>query len=251
MAELKIGILIIGSLLWETERYDRPRWRAERLNMAARQLVETKTRYGRLSSTKTYTMTFSESAGVSTAYVVPCREIVRKADDLFEEADRLARAEGLGSKERWSDFGAVGALSKPETNPPVLDGWPEYFQHRVNDGCEATTAHGVGEAPSLNTNGFLNVAWPRCCDQGSPNDCDILLATANAPTLNDDGNYPMPAKIARKWIDAGQADYFRNNVMWGMRTAEDVEIWRHIRAADPAWAIGDEYNRLATILERR
>lgn len=53
---LTAGVLIIGSLLWDSEK-ERPAWRAARLDVAGAQTVTAPIRYGRLSESR-YTMVF-------------------------------------------------------------------------------------------------------------------------------------------------------------------------------------------------
>jgi hypothetical protein len=48
---LTAGVLIIGSLLWDSDK-ERPAWRAARLNVAAAQTVTAPIRYGRLSKSR-------------------------------------------------------------------------------------------------------------------------------------------------------------------------------------------------------
>src|SRR5205809_2973005 len=90
--ELGAGILVIGSLFWDTSRQG---WRDERLHMAASEAVTAPIRYGRRSRNRgnTYTMVFSRSAQPGQAIVVPCRNIVRSAVDLIAEAEQLWAAE--------------------------------------------------------------------------------------------------------------------------------------------------------------
>jgi hypothetical protein len=252
MYNLKLGILIIGSLLWETEKFDREGWRRERLNIDVQQQVETHTRYGRISESRggTYTMVFSTSAAPSTAIVVPCRTRAKNATDIFEEARRLAIAENLEDDGNWKTFGAVGVLPNPASKPArrALESWTAYFRDHLNAHCDATTTAAKGESPSLDGNGLLQIDWPRCLDPQISNDCDMLLATANAPTFNN-GTYPTAEEIAKKYIEAAQADYFKNNVLHAIVTADDVEIWKHIKAANPAWIATDEYGQVSTILD--
>jgi hypothetical protein len=52
---------------------------------------------------------------------------------------------------------------------------------------------------------------------------DLLLATANQPTLTGTpASYPAPAEIAAAPSD--RVEYFRNNVRAGIRTFEDARI---------------------------
>lgn len=251
MPKLKIGIFIIGSLLWESDP-KRQRWRTERLNMTAQQQVRARTRYGRISSSRkcTYTMVFSTSTAPSTAIVVPCCRAVSSIDDLRKEARALAVAEGLGDKEKWLDFGAVGILLNPQSLKATefLPLWRSYFSDHINADCEATRKAGRGENPSLSTDGQLNTEWPICNDLGTPNDCDILLATANAPDLNNDGTYPNAHQIAERCLDKRYTTYFSNNVRNGIFTADDPDIWAHIKKGEPSWIARDEFEEIDAAL---
>ena len=55
MAELNVGILIIGSLIWNPELH-RERWRSSRLLCKKAIKVAAPIRYGRISKNKTFTM---------------------------------------------------------------------------------------------------------------------------------------------------------------------------------------------------
>jgi len=237
MPVLKAGILIIGSLLWDDA--GREDWRRRRLCLESRQQVQVHTRYGRLSQSRnhTYTMVFSKSAAPSTAVVAPCRKSIRAAEDLFEEAGHLATAEGLADKAKWLSFGAVGILitrSSPSA-ADLLPSWSEYFRDHLNGKCEATRKGAPGESPSLGEDGLLNVVWPINKRLGAPNDCDVLLATANAPDLNADRTYPSPRQIAQRFLDSQYITYFSQNVRHGIFTADDSAIWQYIKAARPSW----------------
>jgi hypothetical protein len=194
-------------------------------------------------------MVLSRSARNGAAVVIPARRS-STPEDLFEEVRRLAIAENLEDNGKWRSFGAVGVLVKPGSveRSRVLEKWPNYFREHVNSSCEVTTLHGPGEAPSLRSDGFLDMEWPRCCGNDPSSSCDLLLATANAPTLTSDSTYPTPKQIAQNCLNAEQADYFKNNVLHGIRTAEDVEIWRHIKEANPAWITTDDYDRVSAVL---
>lgn len=249
MTSLRIGVLIIGSLLWETNTHCRKAWREDRLDMSNRKLVQTHTRYGRVSESRSrqYTMVFSPSAASSTAFVVPCRATVTSASAFFEEAEQLAGREGYGTGSRWPVWGTVAVLASPTFDSSGLaDDWMQYFQGRVHSDCEVLTRHGPGEAPSVNRNGFLQVGWPKGITSEVVSECDAILATANAPRPWTTARYATPQQIAEACVDAGRADYFRNNLLAGIRTADDFEIWRHIKERYPEWASSAEYRDVDT-----
>src|SRR6266436_291433 len=74
---LTAGVLIIGSLLWDSEK-ERPAWRGARLNVAAAQTVTAPIRYGRLSESRdnSYTMVFSRMCPAGQAKLVPCSNTI-------------------------------------------------------------------------------------------------------------------------------------------------------------------------------
>ena len=89
----QVGILIVGSLLWDTKEH-RQRWRSARLDVAAGARVRAPIRYGRRSSSRgnTFTMVFSNELDAATeklgfGIAVPCKARVCSAQDLIEEAE--------------------------------------------------------------------------------------------------------------------------------------------------------------------
>ena len=82
---LTVGILIIGSLLWDKRQQA---WRNARLDMASIDSVTAPIRYGRLSSSRgnTYTMVFSRGCDTGQGAVVRCMHPVSSVDDLISEA---------------------------------------------------------------------------------------------------------------------------------------------------------------------
>jgi hypothetical protein len=80
---LRTGILVIGSLFWETDDVRQTR-RRDRLRMQEAVDGRAPIRYGRISKGRgnTYTMVFSRACALGQAKVVPCRNEVRTANDL-------------------------------------------------------------------------------------------------------------------------------------------------------------------------
>src|ERR1700722_16557381 len=91
---LSVGVLIIGSLLWDPEP-ERTAWRNRRLQMANSLPVAAPIRYGRKSTSRgdTYTMVFSRGCPAGQAVVVPCASKVSRSEDLITEAEYLRAAE--------------------------------------------------------------------------------------------------------------------------------------------------------------
>ena len=85
---LKGGAIIIGSLLWDSER-NRQKWRENDLCYKSRFQVYLPIRYGRCSTTRkhTYTMVFSNKCysrryGIGTGWILPIRAEINSFNDL-------------------------------------------------------------------------------------------------------------------------------------------------------------------------
>ncbi|MYD70684.1 MAG: hypothetical protein F4W89_08070 [Acidobacteria bacterium] len=237
-----IGILIIGSLYWEdTER--RNNWRRDRLvHLDEREYVRAPIRYGRLSRSRgcTYTMVFSKQLDTPNkpqnygrAIVVPCKAPVNRVDDLINEAQHLWRAEG-GKKGRISAKWGCVALLQNQADPLPDDlrtGWTTHVQEQQLYGALNSAR---GEASVVDEGGLLTISWP-----GTDNDSDLgvdgLLVTATDPTLIR-GDYPSAVEIAQAWNAHEGEDYrryvryFRQNTDCGIRTSQDTDIAKRLRA---------------------
>lgn len=219
-----------------------------------RQAVSAHVRYGRLSTglyrRGTYTMTFSARAARGRVYVAPTRRTVGSFDDLRDEAESLAAAEGLGNASSWASFGVVGALFR-QPDPTCVAGlraqWSAYFANRQACDLKRTFAC-LRETPPVDDAGVLQMPWPDALESGPLSSIDILLATVNEPTP-DGGHYANADRIARSLSASPfKAEYLRKNVQFGIRTPYDCEIWRSIENLRPAplWVAEPEYRELAT-----
>ena len=188
---LSAGVLIIGSLFWDSEQ-NRPAWRDARLNMATAQ-------------TYTYTMVFSRLAKPGQAKVVQCRHAISTAADLVAEAQALWKAEQptAAAGRIAADWGCVALLHNPERKIPeeILKGWEKRVADEPGYGNVPQTE---AEGSLVSREGLLQIAWPRPLEGGIAVQLDILLVTANAPTLNGKPLcYPSAATVARAWNMAG------------------------------------------------
>jgi hypothetical protein len=227
---LTAGVLIIGSLLWDSER-DRPAWREARLDRASAQSVTAPIRYGRLSGKGrgyTYTMVFSRLAGIGHAKAVRCRQPIATPAELFAEAEALWKAEQPSAiagciADYW---GCVALLCNPDRRLPddLLKAWTDHVGREPNYGNVTQTEE---EGRLIDENGRLLIPWPTCVDTGEPVQFDLLLVTANDPQIcAARPNYPGVATIAGAWNAAASeyAAYFWKNAENGIRTFQDVEI---------------------------
>ena len=226
---LSVGVLIIGSLLWDSEQ-NRPAWRKARLDMTTVKTVTAPIRYGRRSGRNrgnTYTMVFSRSAEVGQGKVVQCTRSVFAAADLVSEAQALWKAElpTASAGRIAADWGCVAVLCNPERKIPeeVLRGWAM----RVADEPQYGDVPQAAEEGSLvSETGLLQIAWPRLVEGEAAVQLDLLLVTANHPTLNGTPLcYPPVETIARAWNEAGNhVEYFWRNSDCEIRTFQDDEI---------------------------
>ncbi|MBZ5506057.1 MAG: hypothetical protein LAO78_11270 [Acidobacteriia bacterium] len=229
---LSVGILIIGSLLWDERRQS---WRKARLNMGAMDTVTAPIRYGRLSSSRgdTYTMVFSRLCKTGQAKLVHCSHSVSTAENLIAEAEHLWKAEQSGAKAHRiaSEWGCVALLGHPKRKPPeiLLNAWAKRVAQEPDYGNVSQMAD---EGELISPEGMLRIDWPRCVAGGAPVDLDLLLVTANDPTLTGTPpSYATVETIVNAWNSAAQehAEYFWKNIDHGITTFQDDEIRAGLR----------------------
>ena len=233
--EMKLGVLIIGSLYWDCKPH-RNKWRRDRLCVDSRQHVKAKApiRYGRLSRSRgcSYTMVFSASLSeeqFGQAIIVPF-----KSKNLIEEAECLWTAEMRpDSKPNGrisADWGCVALVENPDR--PIPDELREAWKKRVS--CEPCYGQSMNSAsaelPTVDRSGLLNIQWPKSSD-GSDLNFNALLATATNPTIID-GTYPSVQQIASAWnTHEGKkhVEYFWKNRAHEVKTFQDVKIEKWLR----------------------
>lgn len=231
---LTAGVLIIGSLLWDSEK-ERPAWRAARLNVPVAQTVTAPIRYGRLSGSRgnSYTMVFSRMCPAGQAKLVPCSHTISTIQDLTAEAEHLWKAEQPRAEAHQiaTDWGCVALLCNPGRKVPegLLKAWADHVGRAPNYGKVTQTKE---EGRLIGENGRLLIAWPTCVDTGEPVQFDLLLVTANDPEISTARpNYPDVATIAGACNRAAgkYAEYFWNNTENGIHTFQDDEIRAQLR----------------------
>jgi hypothetical protein len=182
------------------------------------------------------------------AQVVPCVRPIRSPHELIEEADYLAKAEGLN---KWT-WGAIGILTNPRANVPqgTLNGWKTYFADHAR-GCEVCSAHAKSESPLLSDNGILRIHWPTPVSRDTEVKLDLLLATATTPTLDRFGGakrYARPDEIGRTYAQTAEPEYFIRNVRNGIRSNQDGGIWMAMVREHPKWI--DKYADVGELLSK-
>jgi hypothetical protein len=165
---LTAGVLIIGSLFWDSER-GRPAWREARLDMASAQSATAPIRYGRLSGKGrgyTYTMVFSRLAAIWSC------------ESGSMQSANCAAAGGIADS-----WGCVALLCNPDRELPedLLKAWTDHVGREPNYGKVTQTKE---EGRLIDENGRLLIAWPTWADTGEPVQFDLLLVTANDPEIS-------------------------------------------------------------------
>jgi hypothetical protein len=239
---LNAGVLIIGSLLWDDDPA-REVWRRERLAMDSTITVTAPIRYGRRSGVRrgrTYTMVFSRSAQAGRVKVVRCSRAITSCDDLIAEALRLWEAEELSvnTGRIAANWGCVALLCNPERqiSPDLAEAWARRIKDEQGYGNVRQTAD---EGQLISEDGLLQIGWPCCVQGGAAVDLDLLLVTANDPTLTGTPlSYPSVATIVDAWNRAAQehAEYFWKNTDNGITTFQDDEIRAGLNARKKASA---------------
>lgn len=244
---MQVGILIIGSLLWDPSR-PRCRWRQARFGCGPVRRVKVPIRYGKKSKKRggTYTMVFASSCSVAerlgTGVVVPARAECRGPEHLIEEAEHLWAAErdteAVGGI--CADWGKVMIKAHP-TLPPehmTLRGWQA---HVKSCGAAYTALPTATDESSIldHTTGTASFDWPTDVESGlALEGFDVLLMTATKPTLNE-GEYPTVDQIAQAWRadENGHVVYFHNNRHHGIATFEDARIHELLTNRPPNQAL--------------
>lgn len=134
-----------------------------------------------------------------------------------------------------SGWGKVCILKSPKLNTQdrILKAWLGRIGKLTGKYTALPAA--VGEDPVLDAaTGLALFDWPKDAETKKDlQDLDLLLMTANEPTLNA-GKYPTPNQIGSAWrTDNGNnVVYFYNNLHHGITTFEDDAI-QAILGGDP------------------
>lgn len=247
---MRIGILIIGSLLWDGSPV-RCQWRRDRLGCTEHAKVRVPIRYGRKSSKRgdTFTMVFARSCSsperLGTALVVPARAECCDPTHLLEEAECLWAAEQKSPDRAGiaSNWGRVCLVHQPDR--PLPDHFTSLWKATIKSAGRRYRAvpAAVGEEQLIDpVSGVAQFEWPIDAESQQPLiGFDLLLMTATEPTLTE-SRYPSAKEIAEAWrADAnGNASYFYSNLKHGITTFEDEEILRVLNGETPGTATAPE-----------
>lgn len=233
------GVLIIGSLLWDDRHRDL--WRRSRLCISEKVHVRAPICYGRRSQRNwgnTFTMTLSADDPPGQATLVPCTAIIENIAGLIAEAEALWSAEHSNASQGsiGASWGCVGVLFRDESvHPDWSAAWAEHFHSKTSP------------VSPVDDRGILHIPWPLTASEARRVDVDVVLATA---TKAEDQR-PSAADIADAWLGQhnGHERYFFENVSHGIRTPDDVLIWRRIEERGPSWLRCRAYAEAVAILQ--
>lgn len=238
---LKGGVLIIGSLLWQdhldNDKKDNVRklWRDRHLLINHKIMVKAPIRYGRLSKSDIYTMTFSNSCKATkqgTGFFVPFKKTpLLTFADLMNEAKETSIAEGMKGKLLSKESGtgnvwcSMVLLINPKTvttdkKRELIKSWNAKI---TQEGALDISRFKIGrERPCIDKSGQLNLTWFLPVDNRDAeilNSYDIVIATATKPT-----KYPSIRELSQKVKADTTRYYFIQNYKHGITTFQDIQV---------------------------
>jgi hypothetical protein len=175
-------------------------------------------------------MVMSEGHANGEALIVPCRNLLAMFDNLRSEAEQLWAAEHRNAAPGSISvsWGSVGVRFCEELrNVPLAEAWKRHFME---------TSRPISP---IDVHGMLNIPWPTGISDDQHPDFDLILAVATRA----EERIPTPDAIADAWVrqDDGYETYFFANVRAGIRTRDDIAIWRCIEKRNPRWLATDSY----------
>lgn len=244
--DLKGGIIIIGSLFWDSSR-KRAVWRDKYFKNEVH-YIRLPIRYGRQSSSRmnTYTMAYSLSLNVEDygqGIILECRKPVSGLGYLKEIVENTIRVERDITQKIWklkskdSNFtldwgwGVLGLSINPKYEVdgsintsevhPIVDFWEKHLSKDFkNDNFSLKT-----ESPFVDKNGMFKIQWTDEIEH-----LDFLISTIVEPKPETSkGRYPSPEDIARRMYQGNYYSYFIRNLENGILTRDDSHVIQLIR----------------------
>lgn len=228
--ELKGGVIIIGSLLWQDylkKEGDNIRlnWRNAHLDIKNNIPVTLPIRYGRKSSLDIMTMVFSNRMAKKKGfgYIVPFKKKINNQKELLCEIIALSAAEGMAGNivSSWCVLTYLinDSIIKPESKKEIV----KLFRQRKNDGVNIQDYKVDRERSCITKSLKLNIDWVVPISESDKPKIDkfsFLLATATQPMKT----IPSYKDIAQTIKSDNKRYYFINNLINGIITYNDFEI---------------------------
>lgn len=225
------GVLIIGSLLWDTDE-QRESWRKNSLSVDKQILAPAPIRYGRVSKERscTFSMVFSnecnEDKQIGEAIFVPFKDNPIDFKKIELQTEELIKSERKKTSLDSDRFNWGWGTLTISVNPKILIETSEkfnqaklllsYWSKKYSNGFNPNDYKVGQELPVLDKQGLLNFNWT-----DKLNDFDFIIATATKPERE---HYPTSKNIADTMIANEYSDYFRKNIEFGISTFQDKEI---------------------------
>jgi hypothetical protein len=235
---LKGGVLIIGSLLWQDDRDSkddgiRKRWRENRLDLDKSITVSLPIRYGRFSGSEkkgnqTYTMVFDSSLPnekFGKAKVVPFKRSITNWEQLQDEVRALLEAEGNGiSFIKGNDAWCICCIAfnknvSKEKKNDVFDKWSQALSENQS-GSKYFSQNPASY--SCTSQGELEIPWPV-----ELKGLDFLIATS---TQSRNRNGISELTIQEIADHVPNREYLKPNISHGITTYQDDEILKALNS---------------------
>lgn len=237
---LKVGAVVIGSLLWDLTEI-RKRWQLE-LALNEKIRVAMPIRYGRLSEQSrsgTYSMVFSNQINrpeiKGFGYVIPYKKNISATEEFIRQTKLLSQAEGISTDRICKSWGTVCLAINPFIEKSKKDEITTIWRnlvvetiHKLTEYQKKPEIENFGEIEELKS---IDDNWMLTIDLNSlfSNELkrfDCLIATSNAVKLNSAGEniYPTIKQIAKAIKDNDYYRYFLNNRKHNIRTFQDKRI---------------------------
>ncbi|MCY7344615.1 MAG: hypothetical protein LH614_00185 [Pyrinomonadaceae bacterium] len=246
--EIKGGAIIQGSLFWENEHNCIPGdeekgkarrvWRENHLSLNLASPIPFPIRYGRCSSSRlcTYTMVMSKDClsedKLGQAKVVPFQKIYQSSNltEITSEIEALTKVEGISPSGRYFATGSIAIAIWINPDSRFTADIEKYWNNLIQ-------THGY---QNINSNSF-NWSDGTFLTQNFQIDItiadvklDFLLLTYMQPkhrilSLNHQQKYPNSQEIAEEIKKTGYSTYFCQNIVSGITTSDDEEIFKYIK----------------------
>lgn len=229
------GVLIIGSLLWDTNE-QRVNWRNNFLQVEKQILTPAPIRYGRVSTERkcTFSMVFSnecndanlQGAGIFVPFIdnpINLEKIKIHSQELIKSEQKKTTLDN--DRNNWS-WGTLTICINPEILKEISEKHNQvklllsYWSKQYSEGFNPDDYKVGQELPVLNKQGILKFNWPE-----KLNAYDFIIATATKPKRE---LYPTPKNIAERMIVNEYSEYFNKNVDLGISTFQDKEIVEYL-----------------------
>lgn len=244
---MKVGIIIIGSLLWDENRGKdleyRKNWRHENLDLKNKIHCKLPVRYGRKSGKgKHYTMVYTKDINYlnyGLGYLIPIQTEIKDIDEIISHAKKLSLAEGKetkstskcpvvkGAKEQWAVISFIFNSKLPEdTKMKFRHEWNE----KTNIKFLKIDKFNEFKESIINTDGEITSFWPesiKISEQEKVNEFDLILTTCTKINVS---KYPSNGDLLKD-INKDDREYFFKNLQNGIITFQDFSIVHNKKTA--------------------